>query len=632
MSLKKKIFWALLSCLCACAFAMATSIFNPTEKISAIWLIVASACFFVIAYRFYGAFLAAKIAVLDDSRVTPAHRLNDGKNYYPTNKWVLFGHHFAAIAGAGPLIGPVLAAQYGYLPGFLWIVIGTVLAGGVHDFIILFASVRQDGQSMAQIVRRQVGALSGGAALFMLLFVMIIAIAGLGLAFINSLYNNPWGVFIIGMTIPIALCMGVYMKAIGPGSIAGVSIAGAAALVLTVVLGHGIPATALGRMLTLDKNELSILLAAYGFVASALPVWLLLAPRDYLSSFLKIGVIVLLAAGVMLLAPELNMPPLTRFARGGGPVIPGALFPFLFITIACGAVSGGHALFASGTTSKMIEKESYILPIGYGAMLTEGFVSVMALIAASVLMPGDYFAINAKLPFDALAAMGFPVAEVERLSALIGVELAGRPGGAVSLAVGMTKIFSSLPLLKDLMAYLFQFILMFEAFFILTTIDAGTRVCRYIVQELGGYVYRPFGDLTSTAGAVAASLAVVLCWAFFLYNGSLSAVWPLFGTANQLLAMMALCLGTTIIIKAGKLRYAWVTFIPMLFMAASTFTAAASLLQTFMEEIRAGADGTASAAVSAALVGIIFILAIVILIDSAVAWCRYLRGRPGGRC
>jgi carbon starvation protein len=627
MNLKKKIFWGLLSCLCAYAFAMATSIFNPSEKISAIWLIIASACFFVIAYRFYGAFLAAKIAVLDDSRVTPAHLLNDGKNYYPTNKWVLFGHHFAAIAGAGPLIGPVLAAQYGYLPGFLWIVIGTVLAGGVHDFIILFASVRQDGQSMAKIVRRQVGPLSGGAALFMLLFVMIIAIAGLGLAFINSLYNNPWGVFIIGMTIPIALFMGVYMKSINPGKITGITIAGIVALVLTVVFGHAIPSTPLDRILNLDKNVLSILLAVYGFVASALPVWLLLAPRDYLSSFLKIGVIMLLAAGVMFLAPEMNMQPVTRFVSGGGPVIPGPLFPFLFITIACGAVSGGHALFASGTTSKMIEKESYILPIGYGAMLTEGFVSVMALIAASVLMPGDYFAINAKLSFSMLASMGFPVAEVQRLSAIIGVELTGRPGGAVSLAVGMTKIFSSIPLLKDLMAYLFQFILMFEAFFILTTIDAGTRGCRYIVQELGGYVYKPFGDLKSKTGNIVSSLAVVLCWAFFIYNGSLSAVWPMFGTANQLLAMIALCLGTTLIIKAGKLRYVWVTFIPMLFMAASTFTAAVSLLQTFIGSIRSGANDTAATVVNAVLVGVILILAIVILIDSVIAWYTYLRNR-----
>jgi carbon starvation protein len=631
MSLKKKILWGLLSCLCAYAFAMATSIFNPTEKVSAIWLIVAAACFFAIAYRFYGAFLATKIAVLDDTRVTPAHRLNDGTNYHPTNKWVLFGHHFAAIAGAGPLIGPVLAAQYGYLPGFLWIVIGTVLAGGVHDFVILFASVRQNGESMAQIVRKEVGPMSGGAALFMLLFVMIIAIAGLGLAFINSLYNNPWGVFIIGMTIPIALCMGLYMKSVNPGNIAGVSIAGVIALVLSVVLGHAIPATPLGPILNLDKNTLSILLAVYGFVASALPVWLLLAPRDYLSSFMKIGVIILLAAGVMFLAPELNMQRFTRFASGNGPIIPGALFPFLFITIACGAVSGGHALFASGTTSKMIENERYILPIGYGAMLTEGFVSLMALIAAAVLIPGDYFAINTKLSFDALASLGFPVAEVDRLSDIIGVELAGRPGGAVSLAVGMTKIFSSIPLLKDLMAYLFQFILMFEAFFILTTIDAGTRGCRYIVQELGGYIYKPFGDLKSVTGNIAASLIVVSCWAFFIYKSSLSAVWPMFGTANQLLAMMALCLGTTLIIKSGKLKYVWVTLVPMLFMAACTFTAAVSLLETFAATIRSGTGETATAIVSALLVAFIFILAVVILIDSLIKWYGCLRSLRSAR-
>jgi carbon starvation protein len=624
----KKLVWILLSCLCAAAFAVTAGLFNPAEKISAIWLIVAAACFFAIGYRFYGAFLAARIAALDDARVTPALRLNDGRNYHPTNKWVLFGHHFAAIAGAGPLIGPVLAAQFGYLPGFLWIVIGSVLAGGVHDFIILFASVRHDGRSMAQIARAQIGPVSGGAALFMLLFVMIISISGLGLAFINSLYNNPWGLFIIAMTIPIALVMGLCMKR-RPGAIAGVSAAGVAALLAAVIAGHGIPGTALGRLLDVDRDTLCLLLAAYGFIASALPVWLLLAPRDYLSSFLKIGVIIVLAAGVMVLDPQVNLPRVTSFVHGGGPVIPGTLFPFLFITIACGAVSGGHALFASGTTSKMIEKESYILPVAYGAMLTEGFVSVMALIAAGVLIPGDYFAINTKLSAGALAAMGFPVAEVARFSEIIGIELAGRPGGAVSLAVGMTKIFAGIPVLKDAMAYLFQFILMFEAFFILTTIDAGTRGCRYIVQELGGHIYRPFGDLNSTVGTVAASLAVVLCWSFFIFRGSLTAVWPMFGTANQLLAMMALCLGTTIIINLGKLRYAWVTGLPMLFMAASTFTAAASLLSTFAGRLRAGDGDTATTLVSAVLVAAILVLAVVILIDSAIKWARLIGRRPG---
>jgi carbon starvation protein len=417
------------------------------------------------------------------------------------------------------------------------------------------------------------------------------------------------------------------MKSINPGNIGGISLAGALALVLTVVVGQSIPSTALGRLLDLDRNTLALLLAAYGFIAATLPVWLLLAPRDYLSSFMKIGVIILLAAGVLLCSPELHLPPLTRFVSGGGPVISGPLFPFLFITIACGAVSGGHALFASGTTSKMITRESAILPIGYGAMLTEGFVSIMALVAAGVLIPGDYFAINTKLSFDALSALGFPVAEVDRLSAIIGVELAGRPGGAVSLAVGMTKIFASTPLLQGMMAYLFQFILMFEAFFILTTIDAGTRGCRYIVQELAGYVYKPFGALTSTAGSIAASLAVVACWTFFILKSSLSAVWPMFGTANQLLAMMALCLGTTIIIKTGRARYVWVTLVPMLFMAATTFTAAVSLLQTFIDNIASGSPDRATNIVSAILVAVILVLAVVILVDSMLKWRAHFAGK-----
>ncbi|MGE5343307.1 MAG: carbon starvation protein A [Candidatus Omnitrophota bacterium] len=609
----------------AFSFAIVTRLYNPTEKISAIWLITAAGCFFILAYRFYGAFLASKVAALDPSRQTPAYTLGDGKNYYPTNKWVLFGHHFAAIAGAGPLIGPVLAAQFGYLPGFLWIVIGTVLAGGVHDFIILFASVRRNGKSMAQIVKEEVGPISGGAAMFVVLFVMLIAIAGLGLAIINSLFKNPWGVFIIAMTIPIALFMGMYMKSLRPAKVMEISIIGIVLLLAAVIFGHAIPTTALGQLLNLDKNALSILLAVYGFCASVLPVWLLLAPRDYLSSFMKIGVIILLALGVFFLAPTIQMPALTKFISQPGPVIPGKIFPFLFITIACGAISGGHALFASGTTSKMVENERYILPIGYGAMLTEGFVSVMALIAAGVLIPGDYFAINSKLSFDVLASMGFPTANINELSSVVGVNLAGRPGGAVSLAVGMAKIFAAVPFLKNLMAYWFQFALMFEAFFILTTIDAGTRVCRYIVQELGGYIYKPWGDLKSTWGNLIASALVVLAWFFFIHTGSLSAIWPMFGTANQLLAMLALCLGTTLIIKMGKIKYIWVTLAPMVFMAVTTFTASILLLKDFAKKASASGPDAIIYLVDVILMALIVVLAIVILSDSVVKWYGYLR-------
>ncbi|MEW6162799.1 MAG: carbon starvation protein A [Nitrospirota bacterium] len=590
---------------------------------NAIWLITAAACFYILAYRFYGAFLAAKVATLDDMRVTPAHRLNDGKNFYPTNKWVLFGHHFAAIAGAGPLIGPVLASQFGYLPGFLWILVGAALAGGVHDFVILTSSMRRDGKSLAQMAKEEVGLITGGSALIAILFILIVAIAGLGLAVINSLFYNPWGTFIIGMTIPIAFLMGIYMKSIKPNKVAGVSFIGITLLFLTVIFGRTIPSSPLASLFNLDKNALSILLASYGFVASVLPVWMLLAPRDYLSSFMKIGVIFLLALGVLSVAPDLNMPPLTRFIHGGGPIIPGALFPFVFITIACGAISGFHSLISSGTTPKMIERERYARPIGYGAMLVEGFVAVMALIAAAVLIPGDYFAINTRLSFSELASLGFPVYEIRELSSAIGVELAGRPGGAVSLAVGMAYIFSSIPFLKHLMAYWYQFALMFEALFILTTIDAGTRVARYVVQELGGYIYRPFGDLRSLSGNIVASFIVVFAWGYFIYTGSISTIWPMFGTANQILGMLALCIATTLIIKMGKAKYIWVTLLPMLFMASITFTASLKLIQDFTLKASTSPDSF-TFRVNAFLMGAMLILAVVIVIDSVVKWYSYL--------
>ncbi len=615
--------WIFLAILFSFSFAIVTGIFNPREKVNAIWLITATACFYILAYRFYGAFLAAKVATLDDERLTPAHRLYDGKNFYPTNKWVLFGHHFAAIAGAGPLIGPVLASQFGYLPGFLWILVGAALAGGVHDFIILTASMRRNGKSLAQMAKEEVGPITGGAALIAILFILIVAIASLGLAVINSLYSNPWGTFIIGMTVPIALFMGIYMKSIKPANIAWISFLGFFLLFLSVILGRAIPSSPLSSLFNLDKNTLSILLAAYGFIASVLPVWMLLAPRDYLSSFMKIGVIFLLTIGVVSVAPDLNMPPHTKFIHGGGPIIPGTLFPFVFITIACGAISGFHSLISSGTTPKMIEKEGYAKPIGYGAMLVEGFVAVMALIAAGVLIPGDYFAINTKLSFSELASLGFPVHDIKELSSTIGVDLAGRPGGAVSLAVGMASIFSSIPFLKHLMAYWYQFALMFEALFILTTIDAGTRVARYVVQEIGGYVYKPFGDLSSFSGNIIASFIVVLAWGYFIFTGSISVIWPMFGTANQLLGMLALCIGTTLIIKMGKKKYIWVTLLPMIFMAAITFTASVELIQDFSLRASKSPDPF-TFRINALLMGLMLILAIVVVIDSAVKWYGYL--------
>ncbi len=631
MRIVRILLWSVLSIVCAVAFAVVTGIFNPTEKINALWLLVAAGCFYLIAYRFYGAFLAAKVVALDDSRQTPAYRLNDGTNYYPTNKWVLFGHHFAAIAGAGPLIGPVLAAQFGYLPGFLWIVVGSAIAGGVHDFIILVASIRRDGKSLAQIGKEEVGPLTGFVSLFAILFILIVAIAGLGLVVVNSLFNNPWGTFIIAMTIPIAILMGVYMKSIRPEKVLEISIIGIILLVVTVVGGRGILGTSVAPYFDLSRHTLAVLLAAYGFVASVLPVWLLLAPRDYLSSFMKIGVIVLLAIGVVIVHPNLNMDPVTRFIHGGGPIIPGTVFPFVFIAIACGALSGFHSLISSGTTPKMIERESLSLPIGYGAMLVEGFVSLMALIAACVLIPGDYFAINTHIPFDRLANMGFPTSMINQLSAMVGIDIAGRPGGAVSLAVGMTYIFSSIPFLERFMAYLYQFAIMFEALFILTTIDAGTRVARYVVQELGGHAYKPFGDLRSLSGNIIASLIVVVAWGYFIYTGSIESIWRMFGTANQLLGMLALCIGTTVIIKLGKVKYIWVTLLPMIFMATTTFTAAGKLIVEYSARAAQATPDAFTYRINEILIGAMVILACIILVDSLIKWYRFfIKNEPFG--
>ena len=407
----KKFLWLIVSLVAAVSLSVVTGIINPQEKINALWLVVAAACFYVIAYRFYGSFIAAKVLSLDESRPTPAKRLYDGIDYHPTNRFVLFGHHFAAIAGAGPLIGPMLAAQFGYLPGFLWILIGSVLGGAVHDTVILFASVRRDGKSLAQIARDEIGPIGGVAAAFAVFFIIIVALAGLGLAVVNALSKSPWGTFTIALTVPIAFFMGIYLYRLRPGRVAEATVIGVALLFFAVAAGHSVPGSFLDPYFNLSKNSLVLSIAVYGFVASVLPVWMLLCPRDYLSTYMKIGTILILAAGVITIAPTIQMPAVTRFADGGGPIIPGRLFPFMFITIACGAISGFHSLISSGTTPKMIMNEKEIKMIGFGAMLVEGFVAAMALIAATVLIPGDYFAINTKLSFDAIAALGFPVTE-----------------------------------------------------------------------------------------------------------------------------------------------------------------------------------------------------------------------------
>ena len=618
--------WGALALLLALAFGIITGIFYSEEKVNALWLVVAAACFYVLAYRFYGAFLAARVVVLDDRRVTPSWRLRDGHDFQPTNKWVLFGHHFAAIAGAGPLLGPVLAAQFGYLPGFLWLLIGAVVAGGVHDFVILVASTRRNGRSFPQIARDEIGTVTGIAAAIAVLFIVIVAMAGLGLAVVNALYHNPWGTFTIAMTIPIAVFMGYYLQHYRPGRVGEISAIGITLLILAVVLGQVIPGTELATYFDFDKGALVFLLAGYGFVASVLPVWMLLVPRDYLSTFMKVGIVLLLGVGVLAMAPTLEMPPTTRFLAGGGLVIPGMVFPFVFITIACGALSGFHSLISSGTTPKMLEKESDARMIGYGAMLMEGFVGIMAVIAASILIPGDYFAINSHLGSEILAEAGFPVGRIGELSELVGVDVSGRPGGAVSLAVGMASIFSSLPGMKSLMAYWYQFALMFEALFILTTIDAGTRVARYLVQEAGGYLYKPFKEIGWLPGTIVASLLVVFTWGYLIATGSIATIWRMFGVANQLLGVLALCVGTTVLIKMGKVKYIWTTLIPMLFMAVTNLTAAYQLFFEFTHKARTVATPAEAITfqLDAALVAAIATLAVVILVDSAIKWYGYL--------
>jgi carbon starvation protein len=624
----KKFFWALVSIAAAFSLAVVTGIVHPQEKINALWVVVAAGCIFALSYRFYASFLSAKVLSLDGRNITPAKRMADGVDYHPTNRWVLFGHHFAAIAGAGPLIGPMLAAQFGYLPGLLWILVGATTAGAVHDMVILAASVRRNGRSLAQIARDEIGPVGGIAASFAVLFIIIIALAGLGLAVVNALSKSPWGAFSIALTVPIALFMGLYLYRIRPGKVAETSLIGVVLLLASVFAGHFIPGSFLEPFFSVSRNSLVFCLALYGFIASVLPVWMLLCPRDYLSTYMKIGTMLLLAFGVIVMAPSIQMPAVTGFVGGGGPIIPGKLFPFMFITIACGAISGFHSLISSGTTPKMIMSEKDIPAIGYGAMIVEGFVSVMALVAATILIPGDYFAINTKLAFDQIAAMGFPVQRIGELSSIVGTNVAGRPGGAVSLAVGMASILSGIPGMKGLMSYWYNFALMFEALFILTTVDTGTRVARFLLQELGSHAYKPLAGRSWMPGIVITSLVVVASWAYLIYSGNISSIWPMFGVANQLLAAIALGVGTTIIIKAGKIRYAWTTFIPMAFMFATTFTASWELMIMFGKKAAGAASFTESLnyRIDESLLFLMLLLAVIILADILHKWYGYLAG------
>jgi carbon starvation protein len=619
----KIIVWTAIALCGGFAYAVITRLVRPSEQVNALWLVVAAACTYVLAYRFYGAFLAAKVFALDDRRPTPAVARADGRDFHATNKWVLFGHHFAAIAGAGPLIGPVLAAQFGYLPGALWILIGAVFAGAVQDFVVLVASVRHGGCSLAEIARKEVGPVAGVSASIAVLFIITVALAGLGLAVVNALADSPWGTFTIACTIPIALLMGFYLYKIRRGRIAETTAIGVALLLGAVAMGHVVAHSSLAGVFTLTRNQLVAAMAIYGFVASVLPVWMLLCPRDYLSTYMKLSTILLLAVGIIILAPNLKMPAVTRFAHGDGPVIPGALFPFLFITIACGAVSGFHALVASGTTPKMVSRESEMRAIGFGAMLLEGFVSIMALIAAGILIPGDYFAINSMHGADQLTALGFAPEHVRELSQMVGTNVANRPGGAVSLAVGMASVFSTLPGMKHLMAYWYNFALMFEALFILTTVDTGTRVARFLLQEMGGYAYKPLGRHAWLPGTLLTSFLIVAAWGWLIYSGSIETIWPMFGVANQLLAAVALSVGTTFLIKLGKARYTPITLVPMAFMFVTTLTASYQLIGRLWRQVAAEPGSALTLRLKAVLVGAMACLAVVVLIDSLVKWLKY---------
>jgi len=601
-------------------------------------LVVSGLCVFALAYRYYGAFLAAKVMMLDDARATPAHEHRDGVDYLPMHRWVLFGHHFAAIAGAGPLIGPVLAAQYGFLPGTLWILIGAVLAGAVHDFVILVASIRQDGLSLARIVREKIGPVSAVATSIAILFIIVVALAGLASAVVNALGVNPkipgdigspWGTFAILMSIPAALVTGAYMYRIRPDKVGEASILGVTILVLGVVFGQTFQHSSYGHLLSCSQTTLKIALPIYGFLASVLPVWLLLCPRDYLSSYMKIGVVALLAIGIFIVHPPLLMPAVSAYTHGG-PVLPGAVWPFVCITIMCGAISGFHALVASGTTPKMLDRESDALPLGYGAMVVEGFVALLAMVAACALIPNDYFAINAspvKFPEFALHARQ-GMGQLLQLTQQVGeTNLIGRTGGAVTLAVGMAKIFSALPGMSALMSYWYHFAIMFEALFILTTVDAGTRIARFILQEAVEGV-RPQKVAPSTAARwglnIGCSAVVCLAWGYLLYNNDIATIWPMFGIANQLLAAIALAIGTSIILTAKcRRRYALITFLPFVFVLITTITAGILSLPTLLK--LAPGDPWYKGLLNAGLTISMLVLTVIIAADAAHRWLALLR-------
>jgi len=587
------------------AVALGTIAFHRGEPINATWFVLAAVCFYLVAYRVYSAFIAAKLLALDNTRATPAERRDDGRDFVPTNKWVLFGHHFAAIAGPGPLVGPTLAAQFGYLPGTLWLIAGAAFAGCVQDFVILFCSIRRDGKTLGEMARDEVSKRGGLIAQLAVLTIMIILLAVVALVVVNALKSSPWATLTLAMTIPIALLLGVYLRYFRPGRVLEASFIGVALVLFVVVAGQWVADSPyLAKVFTLGGVTLAFAIIAYGFAASALPVWLLLAPRDYLSAFIKAGAIFSLAAGILLVRPQVLMPPLTRFVDGSGPVFAGKIFPFCFITIACGAISGFHSLISSGTTPKMIQREGHARFIGYGAMLLESFVGVMAMVAACAMTPGVYFAINSPASIvgatpEAAAATisswGYPLSAgtMTGLAHAVGEQtLLNRAGGAPSLAVGMAQIFSSTIGGERLLSIWYHFAIMFEALFILTVLDAGTRVGRFMIQELGGRIWKPMGRMNWMPGILLSSGLIVGAWGYFLYQGvvdplgGINSLWPLFGISNQLLAAVALVVATTILLKMGRLKWIWVTLLPMAWLVVITMTA--SYQKIFSANVRIG--------------------------------------------
>ncbi|HOQ45611.1 MAG TPA: carbon starvation CstA family protein [Bryobacteraceae bacterium] len=658
--------WAAVAVLAA--FCLAGIALNRGEPINSTWLVTAAVCTYLIGFRFYAKFIAARVMALNNKRATPAEVLRNGHDFEPTNKWILFGHHFAAIAGPGPLVGPVLAAQFGYLPGTLWIIVGAVIGGAVQDFVILFASMRRNGKSLGEMAREEIGKVGGFTAMLTVLLIMVILLAVIGLVVVNALKGSPWGTFTIAATMPIAVFMGLYLRFWRPGKVLECSVIGFLLVVLSIFGGQMVAESpALAPIFTLSGMALAVSVIIYGFFASALPVWLLLAPRDYLSTFVKLGVVLMLGVGILFVRPELQLPAFTRFTDGTGPIFAGKIFPFCFITIACGAISGFHSLISSGTTPKMIAKEWHAWPIGYGSMLLESFVAIMAMIAACALQPGVYFAVNSpagivgdtpQAAVETITSWGFPVTvqDMDELAADVGeATLFHRTGGAPSLALGMAHIFAQTGGGRTILAFWYHFAIMFEALFILTIIDAGTRVGRFMLQDFIGHFYKPWGRTSWMPGVIVTSAAIVLAWGYFLIQGvrdplgGINSLWPLFGIANQLLAAVALCVATTILLKMHGLRYVWITAVPLVWLVTVTFSAAwqkifspiprigflarAAELQNLLDSGKVAAEKIGETQtlifnerLDAVVCGIFVILVTTILVDSIRVWTGILRG------